>query len=318
MQKSTLYRLAQTDYHPELARVCSDKIACNLPDLSQICPMVPELPNAALEASLADAIVFFLALNAINYQFWDLRSDSRGVAQMDRYAFEGVVGAKGMQRALGKAWGNEASSECFEAALAHDGIEGLFGDIPNESSRLRMLRDIFPSKSFSDAQCPAALEQAQQVLTARIHEDGRLDTSDAALLAVLFPVAYGGDRYLKRAQLALNFIANAARKLHGLPVQLDVTLFADYQVPRVARSLGLLEYGLELAALVDGGALLQAQGRHERAIRAATILLGRELCQALERQTGNAVEEADLDSWLWLQRNACGDALFHRTLTTDY
>ena len=316
MHKHSLYHLAQTDYRPELARVNLGGFRPELLDLSQICPMVPDLPNAALEASLSDAIVFFLALNAINYQFWEIRGSY--APQLDRYAFEGVVGAMGMERAMGKAWGSEASSEHFQAALVQEGVEGLFGNIPNPQSRLHMLSDIFSSRHFDDSQCPTALEQAQHVLMARMQEDRRLDTSDAAFLAVLFPQAYGGDRYLKRAQLALNFIANAARQLHGIPVQLDVTLFADYQVPRVARALGFLEYGPELTTLVDTGALLMANGRHERAIRAATVLMGRELVRAIERQTGLIVEEADLDIWLWLQRNACGDALFHRTLTTAY
>lgn len=316
MQKAHLYRLAELEYRPDLVRVCHEKLPVSGPTPSDIANVRPMEPPQAVAHSLPSAIQYAIVLNSINFQFWEpMASEGSSEIPIRRYAFDGVVGALGMQKALVQAWGMDSTYASFAKALSNQGVEGLFGDIPSPGVRERMLREVTARAEGKD---DGMLSKVTTVLLHRVRDDRQLDVSDAAFLAMAFPSAYGRDPYLKRAQLALNFIAEFARHLGSEELTLDVTLFADYQVPRVARALGLLQYGPEMAQLVDIGAILLPGGRHERAIRAATVLLGRALAQYLEEQYGVSVEVAALDQWLWAQRNACGNSKFHRTLTTDY
>lgn len=314
MNLSHLYRLAQLDYEPSLVRVRSTHFRELAFDPKAAAKLQSMTPPEAVAASLVGAVQFALVANVINFQFWDVRySGLSPYPALERYAFEGVTGALGMQRALQKAWGSKPTVSEFVSAFRHHDMEELFGAIPKAYERRRMLEELLADNPDGGSR---RLDKATAVLCERVQQ-GRLDVSDASLLAVLFPQAYGGDPYLKRAQLALQFIAQYARHQKH-EVTLDVTLFADYQVPRVARALGLLEYSEEMAQLVDGGALLQSGGKHERAIRAATVLLGRGLVEEAYKAYKVRLEAAAFDQWLWLQRNACGDSQFHLTETTNY
>jgi hypothetical protein len=313
--KRYLYHLADCRARPDLVRVCYERFSEFDLDPAAIGTLRMEPPAS----SLSGCIQYALVANAINYQFWEpLCSESAGELPIARYDYEGVVGAMGMQRALAKAWDGYPTAAHFARALREEGIIGLFGGIPRASDRKDMLAEVLGIRPFEPTADLSTLEAVTKVLLERVTEEHALSVSDAAFIALAFPTAYGRDPLLKRAQLALSFIAAFAREGFGQEVQLDVTLFADYQVPRVARALGLLEYGPELAQLVDSGALLQAGGVHEQAIRSATLILGRDLIRAVELEHGVRINEADLDQWLWGQRNACGDSLFHRTATTDY
>lgn len=91
----------------------------------------------------------------------------------------------------------------------------------------------------------------------------------------------------------------------------ELTCFADYQVPKVLRGLGILVYAPKLQAMVDRGELLEQDSPMEVAIRAASIIA----CEMISKKKN--VSSAELDFWLWQRRNDF-DGLFHRTLTRRY
>lgn len=93
---------------------------------------------------------------------------------------------------------------------------------------------------------------------------------------------------------------------------MDVSVAADYQLPKVLRHLGVLTYSPKVAGLVDNELPIVSGSPEERAIRAATVLGAEELAKHL----GLSIPQ--LDSWLWLQRNAAKAAKFHLTETTYY
>ena len=95
-------------------------------------------------------------------------------------------------------------------------------------------------------------------------------------------------------------------------VDLKVTIASDYQVPKVMRSMGILEYSDALAAIVNGEQLIASGSKEELAIRAAAILAGEEISKKF------SVAVAQLDWWIWSQRNNDPSAKFHLTVTTDY
>ncbi len=98
-----------------------------------------------------------------------------------------------------------------------------------------------------------------------------------------------------------------------------LTTFADYQVPRVLRALGVLRYSAELADRVDRRKLIDQGSEAEVEIRACTVwaveLLIRELASR-----GHSLTAVELDWILWnLSKDPAYQAQpHHRTLTTFY
>lgn len=154
------------------------------------------------------------------------------------------------------------------------------------------------------------LEQVAQVLLHRMVSTPMVSPADARILAEAFPQAYG-DPYLKKAQLALSEIASYLGS-RGQAVEARLTAFADYQVPRVLRALGVLRYADALAQAIDQYELIAKDSREERAIRAATVLA----CESIAAHFG--VASAAVDHFLWSQKEAVGATPFHLTETTNY
>jgi hypothetical protein len=154
------------------------------------------------------------------------------------------------------------------------------------------------------------LPKAVSAVCDAAERQGVLSFDVAVTLQRLFPVAYR-DIYLKREQLALAEIAGHIAE-QGAKVELDVTAFADYQVPRVLRGIGVLEYSAGLAASVERFDLIAEGSVVERAIRGATIVACREMAEVL------GTTDAAIDNYLWTKRNAVGNTPFHLTVTTDY
>jgi hypothetical protein len=280
------------------------------------------LQDSVLKNSVRSYVPYFIAMNTMNYQFWDVDGQGR----FTRYGHNGLVGALAMQKSFHDAWVAEGdfaqsklspSDNAMHAArgllrkLQADGLHSVFGAIPDPAneqipSRLEILSEVLD---------PDRLKMAASYLGDRVYVDQQLGWADAQVLATLFPKAYADD-YLKKAQLTLMFIAaewNAGvRGTSGKAIELNVTAAADYQLPKVLRSLGILHYGADLAQRVDSEVLIEEDSLEEVGIRAATIYA----CDKLAEHFGCTIEEVDF--WLWANRNAARDAKFHLTKTTNY
>lgn len=127
-------------------------------------------------------------------------------------------------------------------------------------------------------------------------------------LIQLFP-GFASDTFLKRASL---FFIQLFRRfgwfekdLHSLHVP------ADYQIPKMLRHFGCIEYDSNLKNMINENELIPKHSVIECEIRAATIIAMKELCTL----TGWNI--AEVDAWLFLQRNDAKEN-FHLTVTTDY
>lgn len=120
---------------------------------------------------------------------------------------------------------------------------------------------------------------------------------------------FGDDPFLKRAFLfflQLNRILGIYEdEVKHLPVP------ADYQVPKMLRFYGVLDYSSELKQKIYDGVHLPENGPEEMAIRAATILA----CRALGDVTGWPA--SDVDGWFFIRRKK-SDSPFHLTITGNY
>lgn len=261
-------------------------------DASSISMGPPTEPAPPAASSRQDAIHFALAMNAINHQFWDV-VDGR----FERYAHNGLVGALAMRDGLARLLEDAGSFDALSQRLplSAGDIQLWLGPIPDPAERGRAL---------GEALGPAGRALAEAL--ARDPSDGPAwGVERAEEIAVALPAGYR-DPFLKKAQLAL-WMAKGMLEAGGWSApEVEATVFADYQVPKVLRGLGILEYGEELARLVDAGELLESGGAMEVAIRAATIVA----CERIGKSKG--VSEPALDFWLWSMRNAF-EQLFHRT-----
>lgn len=239
-----------------------------------------------------DIVHFYLAYNSINHQFWSHDSEGNFI----RYQYEGNVGAM----ALGKGifdYVNSRKGMSNSENITTEEFQKYFGHMPDAEKRIAILNQAFGQNG---------------ILLARVllaEKDSGWTIINATEIANTLPLGYK-DEALKKAQLVLHMISSAL-KTKGIFVQTDLTCFADYQIPRVLRHMGILEYNTQISNLVDNNQVIPAGSKEEHAIRAATILACEKIAEKIK------TTPAELDYWLWSRRNTA-DKPFHLTYTTAY
>jgi hypothetical protein len=300
-EKKNVVLTAVRDLNESFVRINRDVIAATKIPKVDLKPMASGLPES-FRAKPETAIAFIVALNSLNYMFWSIGSVN-GKKSLIRYSYDGKVGAIGMRAAFDKLWGDlHLSPTLRHEPITPEFIRKHFGDIPDPESRATLLSEVFAGER---------LEQLAATLYERISTHKVISADDAALLHQAFPRAFA-DSYMKRSQLAMCWIAGFFAEC-GLTVSAgDMTAFADYQVPRVLRSMGVLEYSSELAQKVDSLTLIDAGSPEERAIRGATIIACEELADANDATAG------EVDNYLWPLSKSAGTTPFHLTFTEHY
>lgn len=294
--KTSVIQRAEHDYDPAIVGV--DKEAIKSLTVPAIAFEFPTTPAQTLFETygIKSAIQFLIALNSNNYCFWNL--DHNG--KLIRFVYDGKVGAEGMIRAFTKAWGNSRTANQARGLLQHNDIEDInkcFPDIAMPASRAEIFSEIF--SEFK-------LEETTDILIEQFAK-GQFTVKQALVLADVFPKAFN-DPYLKKAQLTIMW---AAALYNADPTQVELTVAADYQLPKVLRGLKILHYSPSLLKLIDDHYPILSNGELERAIRAATIIA----CEEISRV--HNISSPALDWWLWSQRNEY-PVNFHLTFGTDY
>jgi len=98
-----------------------------------------------------------------------------------------------------------------------------------------------------------------------------------------------------------------------------LTAFADYKLPQMLRSFGIIKYSESLANKVDSYVLIEKDSEEEVEIRSATIWAVEFIRQGL-RKKYNFITSSHIDSMLWnkSQTRTREEKPYHRTLTTAY
>lgn len=294
--KTEVLLVCKSWYNPSLVKIDQEAIKL-LPAGEIVPPPVGDTNLEQLEATVDLQAVseFAIAMNSINYMFWS-KTEKDGFV---RYQNNGVVGALAMTEAFKRAWvdpNSAIASARTGRPLSEGDVVDIFGSIPDPSGRTRILNEVLLG------------EKLQQIAN-DIVQDNKFNTELASRLAQTFPKSYG-DAVLKKSQLAVSAIWREAR-IRGFDGNCDLTAFADYQIPNVLRSLGILKYSDELANKIDQGLLIEEHSAEEQAIRSASILAIEELSIVQN------VSVADVDFWIWLKRKE-PKTPFHLTNTTAY
>jgi hypothetical protein len=262
---------------------CSDIVSINANNIVKL----HSLPRVNIEIprpynNMETCIKYAIYLNALNFRFWELVD-----GLVKKYSAFGQAGAPALDMGMRQFFPTKQN------------FDYCFPNIPDKDSRIGFLYDLSFGKNGIDQLVNSLLFKSFYTF------------EDAEEIAAVFPVAYGRDPFLKRAQLCIMMIAGYHRHYGTGCIIQGLTLASDYSIPRVLRHFGVLQYSEELAAKVDGCELIHPNSKEEYAIRSATILAGNMIAD----EYGWSIE--CVDTWLWQNRNIA-TAPFHLTETTDY
>jgi hypothetical protein len=271
-------------------------------------------------------VEFFFLFNSVNFCYW---GEPKWTVEFRGRQYDG---AYGMMAALTRALVDDGLPLLDGAFLVGITPE-VFGyilrgnvPIPLEEERLDIWHQVGPvlCSQFSGRWYQVverAGGSAVQLVNLLVNHFPSFD--DAALFDGRSIAFY------KRAQLAVGMVFQAyggqARRsqLPSPSAYFDdfdqLTVYADYKLPQVLRSLGILVYDNDLASLVDNLTHLPAGGRMEVEIRAATVWAGElMLRQLVPRAPTITANHIDFSLWEAGQKEPPGVRPYHRTLTTAY
>jgi len=124
----------------------------------------------------------------------------------------------------------------------------------------------------------------------------------------------------KRAQLA---VAMLYTRLQGTGLfdikDIDqLTVFADYQLPRGLRAMGILKYEKPLADKVDNKRKIPKDSLMEQELRAFTVVAAKLLEDEINKRGKVKTDARGIDYLLWSNARKDKDSNFHMTTTTAY
>ena len=129
---------------------------------------------------------------------------------------------------------------------------------------------------------------------------------------------YDGERvcFYKRAQLLISDILHV-KELNGIEVDYSNLLgCADYKIPQVMNSFGMIEYSEELDNMINNKVEISKDSIYENEIRAACLAVIDYIYNKLDKK----VARMDINDYIWGlgQDKSKMTKLYHRTRTTCY
>ncbi len=292
---------AWEDYRPEIASINEEKIA-KLSFNQNEKNILSEQEIEALQGKTLNQCIFFLlGLNSINYQYWDKNREG----EFTRYTNNSKVGALAAFEGYYSLYKNKIewqSTKMDPWSITLEDMDKYFGDIPDKARRAEIL---------NESSNQGVVTKAAVAIINAISTRGVVDVSLAQEVADIMPKSFA-DPYLKKIQLALYEICMAARARNFPHLKCELTVAADYQVPKVLEALGAIEYCPELSTKIEQGVLIEPDSLEEKAIRSATILACNEISHL------HSISIPALDRHLWMARNNYPGKKFHLTKTPRY
>jgi hypothetical protein len=270
------------------------------------------------------AVNVVLLLDALNFCFWADPGQPRWTLTYEEEDLDGYWAlAAALKRAI-EVDGCPLWDADFLQQIGDDDVESIFHPAGASSGRIPM----FETRV-------ANIREVGRVLCERY--DGwfgeAIKAADGSAPALVrrvvsdFPsfddtATYDGRevRLYKRAQILVSDLYGAfdGRGWGALRDLERLTAFADYKVPQILRSEGLLEYAPDLAARIDAREPLAPESPEEVEIRAATVWAVELLRRALAAR-GVTARAFEIDWYLWtLAQGRGGMAPYHRTRTVFY
>lgn len=270
-------------------------------------------------------IDFFFLLNSINFMFFDPSNGDKFHANIDgtdQAGSQAMIGS--LKQALKE--GKPILDADYLSNITEDQMKGIFRgnrEIPMLKERTEIFHEV--GKTLKDKYGGSFANLAEQAhFKAFDNGNGMVErlARDFPSFNDVSPRPDGPpDVFLKRAQLAVSMTTNrlAGTDLFPCKDADKLTVFADYELPRGLRSMGILKYSDALANEIDNGKPLPKDSRQEQELRANTIMASELLLQELKKrpdmQNANAM---GIDSLIWAQARHDTVSKAHITVTTAY
>ncbi|MFZ1987557.1 MAG: queuosine salvage family protein [Minisyncoccia bacterium] len=265
-----------------------------------------------------ETVQYYLFLDSINFCFWAPKGKTRW-----EYSINGewVGGYYAYSKAIKDAFLKDP--RLFDAEYLSQIPEEDFGSIfaagRNElllmEERLEIIRENFRIlREHFDGQALNILKEA-----------GMDADRIVSLLLEHFPsfddsVDWNGHQIflLKRAQIFVSDLSFAGLSELTITNLGNLTVFADYKLPQILESFGVLRYSSELDADVVNEILIPAGSQKEVELRASSIAAIEQIRNEIER-LGREISTNELDWILWVKAKATTFSKpHHKTLTTFY
>ncbi len=286
---------SKEDYNPTLAKVNDDVIRSLQLDLSVAKEDVQKQFDFLKTWKLEDAFHYIFGLNSINFKFWEL------TPSFVRYSHNGKVGALAANEGFHSLYMYLQENKFNLDLLTPELMAEFYGDIPNVEERIQILKESLNP----------AVKLALYVVCMKAFKQETVPFSLAEKIVEMLPLSYE-DPYFKKVQLAIYEAMSLWNEVKGNNVSMpELTVAADYQLPKVLEGMGVITYGSELKNMIESHKVLERDSAEELAIRSATIVA----CEKMRRFHNLSVPE--LDRFLWLIRNDF-NTKFHLVDTTDY
>ena len=263
---------------------------------------------------------FFMLMNGINFLFFDPQTMEKYQVQVGDKVF---TGADGMVASLNRALdeGKPLLDAEYLATISKEDMAHIFRgniELPLLEDRRKIFHEI---GEVLQEKYDGSFRHLVSAAGGRAFDKGNGMVERLTRDFPSFRDEEGGAIYNKRAQLAVGMLAS---RLAGTG-QFDtadvdqLTVFADYQLPRGLRAMGVIEYDEELAKFVDEGRPIEKGSPMEQEIRAYTIVASELLMQEMKKRPGfEKLDARGLDSYLWSTARKDKNSKPHITITTAY
>ncbi len=254
-------------------------------------------PQAKIPISdLKKNLQFILAFNSINYQYWFFNESK----QVERYEHNNFIGYSAIYKGFSNFFNFIHKRNNSIDLIQEKDITNYFGNIPDKKGRMECLKDCLNEHRFEKF-LNLIKEEAKS---------GIINIETAQKIAELFPKSFQ-DPYLRKIQLAL-YEMSELLKIEYPKLKTDFTVASEYQLPKVLKAMGILQYSKNLEETISNTKHILQDSPEELAIRAATILACEEICKI------HGMLPEYLDKILWDYRRNFGNIKFHLTVTKRY
>jgi len=281
---------------------------------------------AAIPGKTKDTIDFMLLGDSINFAYTDFDSKIKFATE---YQGKEWRGAYGMWACLKRA--HDSNVPILEgeylANVTKKEMQDIFKgniEIPMLDERTAIFNEVGRALTFCfEGHFYNMVEEADNLLFRQRPKLGLVDLLTTCIDSFADDTYYDGQLVIfdKRAQLGPatiigRFGNTGLGRFHDIN---ELTVFADYELPKSLRAMGVIEYAPHLAKIVDNQELVEKDSQEEVEIRAATIHAAKRIQDRINSlRTDNPVNALHIDYKLWESGRTYKDSKHHLTRTIAY
>ena len=244
-----------------------------------------------------ELVAYELIANSINYCYWygkfNIRPSNSGSTLMYKLLNKSFEKAR-------PVFTGSSSSVCYDAINIFIKKISLYR-FPNLENRVKHLKEVRDSIK----------RDGRDIINTIAYKASKSELSVEELIEIIVSnySGYANDMFLKRVFL---FIMMLYRRVGWFKNEIyKIPIPADYQIPKMLRYLGCIEYNSPLRERIKKQEFIISSSIMECEIRAVSILVCKKLAEEAE------CSMCDVDNYLWGKRKECND-IFHLVITTDY